>query len=109
MNAGMPRRFYISQFGYIWSLPRDGFAALLRDGAAGKGYDLSNPEFKATELREQVAKREATRAKREGFYGLPPRLHDAITIFPLDWDVETFQRAVIALDAKDWDAFRYGV
>ena len=109
MDTPKTRRFYVSQFGFIWSLPRDGFEALLRSGAAGNGYDLKDPAFKATELREECAKRESTRDKREGHYGLPPRLGDAIVIFPLDWKQEVFERAVEALAAEDWDTFRYGL
>lgn len=106
-------RYYIEQYGSLWSIPLKGLEALLEKGASGEGYDLADPALGAAALKVSCLRRETLREKLGSH--LPKRLRDlveegtALVLRPLDWDVETFQRALEAVVRGDHDYLRYGV
>ncbi len=102
-----PRKFYVSQYGFIWSLSRAGFEAFLHDGATGKGYSLDDPKYGARTLGVECAKRDSTRERN--LSRLPKHLRGALVVFPLDWTAETFGRALSASVRGDWDTLRFGL
>ncbi len=43
----MNRRFYIKNRGACWSLSKEGYTKLLRDGAEDKTFDIDLPKYEA--------------------------------------------------------------
>lgn len=48
----MNRRFYITQFGFFWSLTEKGYLKFLQNGAEAVGWDLSLPEYESREIKK---------------------------------------------------------
>lgn len=46
----MSRRFYVTQFGFYWSLSKQGYLRFLQDGATGIGWSLDSPLYEAREI-----------------------------------------------------------
>lgn len=51
----MNRRFYVTQFGFYWSLTEKGYLKFLQDGAASVGWDLSLADYEAREIKNPPA------------------------------------------------------
>lgn len=77
------RRYYATQFGYVWSMTRDAMARFLTRGATG--YSLA--EY-GRELRGVWRTRTETGART-----VPARFAGAFFVDPLDWDPEDFADA----------------
>lgn len=49
------KRFYVLHFGYLYSLPFEGYVQFLRDASVEnpEGWDLENPRYEATEVKRE--------------------------------------------------------
>lgn len=91
-------RFYVAQFGGVWSVTRKALRRILAQGAAGGGYAIDGDGVRP------LAERFSESAYRERGGVLPPRWRrpGVVLLRPLRWTPEDFQAAL-----RDFDAGRY--
>lgn len=71
----MRRRYYIEQFNYIWSFSLEGYKLFLENGAAGKEWDLDDPRYNSSIIKNKPQK-------------------SANPINPIDFSSEDFQEEI---------------
>lgn len=91
-------RFYLAQFGGVWSVTRKALRRILAQGAAGGGYTIDGDGVRP------LAERFSEAAVRERGGVLPQRWRrpGVVLLRPLRWTPEDFRAAL-----RDFDAGRY--
>jgi hypothetical protein len=90
------RRYYATQYGYIWSMTKKQFQAFLENGVVSDSWNLEDfgrrlrgpgkhGEFPVSRIISQDGR---------GHTSIPSRMTCAVVIRPLDWTRENFEDAL---------------
>lgn len=97
-----PRKFYIAQFGYIWSYSPEAFERLLKEAARDGTCDLDIEGSKQLKGEFEFSKWADGRGKR------PAQIpEEAIILQTLDQPHSWLQDAYQAFLDRDWNTLRY--
>lgn len=97
-----PPRFYLTQFGAVWSASADALERLLEEASRTGCYDLDAPGI--TRIRARFS--EASYDRREGFLPRSWRSRRRVLLRPLDQTQEWFADMLAALRRGDYDEMR---
>ena len=98
---GAVYRFYLAQFGCVWSVTAEALRRVLTEGSAGGGYSISGVGVRELAVRFS----EASAQRRED---VPKRWRrpGVVLLRPVRWTREDFATALLALDEGRYEDLR---
>lgn len=92
------KRYYVTQYGYVWSLSWENLLRFLRNGAEGKEWNL---DHYGKPLQEQY--HSLNLAKPNPARTRPQRFAFRYLVKPLDWTPEDFKAELKRVEAEGKD------